>query len=64
MGFRTVAFPLAVWALAAGWMVVGWLLAAAAVVLPSVAVAFANNVDRRRQRGPRPERPTRALPWS
>ncbi len=45
MGFRTVAFPLAVWALVSGWQVVGWILAGAAVVLPSIAVMIANAVD-------------------
>jgi Protein of unknown function (DUF3099) len=61
MGFRTVAFPLGVWALVSGWSVIGWVLAAAAVFLPSIAVMFANAVDRRRSTS-RPVSPTRALP--
>jgi peptidoglycan/LPS O-acetylase OafA/YrhL len=61
MGVRTVSFPLAVWALMSGWVVVGWILAAAAVLLPSVAVMLANAVDQRRRAAP-PRRPTRALP--
>lgn len=61
MGFRTLAFPLGVWALASGWTVVGWILAVAAVVLPSIAVMFANAVDRRRSTS-RPQSPVRALP--
>jgi len=61
MGFRTVAFPLGVWALASGWLVVGWALAIAALLLPSIAVMLANAVDRRRAPGS-PQNPTRALP--
>lgn len=48
MSIRTVSFPLAVWAFMSGWIVVGWLLAAAAILLPSFAVMAANTVDERR----------------
>lgn len=61
MGVRTVSFPLAVWALVSGWTVLGWILAAAALLLPSVAVMLANAVDQRRSVGA-PLRPSRALP--
>ena len=43
MGIRTGCFILAVVALAVlQWMVVGWLLVSAAVVLPYIAVVVAN----------------------
>lgn len=43
MGIRTGCFILAVVALAVlQWMVVGWLLVSAAVVLPYIAVVLAN----------------------
>jgi hypothetical protein len=61
MAVRTVCFPLAVWALVSGWVVVGWTLGLAAVVLPSLAVMLANAVDQRRRPG-RPLSPLRALP--
>lgn len=62
MGFRTVSFPLAVFALLHGWLVVGWILAIAAIVLPSIAVTLANAVDHRRGNASGPVSPTRALP--
>jgi len=61
MAFRTVAFPLGIWAIVSGWTVVGWILAVCAVVLPSIAVMFANAVDRRRSTT-RPVSPVRSLP--
>lgn len=61
MGFRTAAFPLAVWALVNGWTVAGWLLAVAAVGLPPIAVTLANTVDHRRGTD-QPVSPVRALP--
>ena len=43
MGVRTVSFILAVVALAVlHWTIVGWMLVAAAVVLPYIAVVVAN----------------------
>lgn len=62
MGFRTVAFPLAVWAIVSEWYVVGSLLVVAAAVLPSVAVMLANAVDRRASvTGPAPRSPVQGL---
>lgn len=61
MGFRTAAFPLAVWALVSGWTVAGWVLAVAAVGLPPIAVTLANTVDHRRNTD-QPVSPIRALP--
>lgn len=63
MGIRTVCFPLAVWALVSGWILLGWVLGLVAVVMPSLAVMLANAVDQRRQPG-EPESPVRALPPS
>lgn len=48
MSIRIVSFPLAVWALLSGQIVLGSVLAAAAVFIPSFAVMLANNVDHRR----------------
>lgn len=62
MGFRTVCFPLAVWALVSGWTVVGWTLGVVAVVMPSVAVMLANAVDQRRRPAGTVQSPVRALP--
>ncbi|MGC5585702.1 DUF3099 domain-containing protein [Ornithinimicrobium sp. W1665] len=62
MGIRTASFPLAVWAIVSEWYLVGSLLVAAAVVLPSVAVMVANAVDRRTSvTGPAPLSPVRGL---
>lgn len=48
MVVRTISFPLAVWAFLSGWVIVGWILMLAAVVLPAIAVGIANTVDERR----------------
>jgi Protein of unknown function (DUF3099) len=48
MSIRIVSFPLAVWALLSGYIVLGSVLATAAVLIPSFAVMLANNVDRRK----------------
>lgn len=62
MGIRTASFPLAVWAILSEWYLVGSLLVAAAVVLPSVAVMVANAVDRRTTvTGPAPRSPVQGL---
>ncbi|HSP60193.1 MAG TPA: DUF3099 domain-containing protein [Ornithinimicrobium sp.] len=62
MGVRTASFPLAVWAIVSEWYLVGSLLVAAAVVLPSVAVMVANAVDRRATvTGPAPASPVQGL---
>lgn len=62
MGIRTASFPLAVWAIVSEWYLVGSLLVAAAVVLPSVAVMIANAVDRRTSvTGPAPQSPVQGL---
>lgn len=61
MGFRIVAFPLAVWALMSGWMVTGWILAGIAIVAPSIAVGLANNVDHRTSQDALPLVPRPAL---
>jgi len=47
MGVRVASFPLAVWALMTGHIIIGSVLATAAVLLPSFAVMLANNVDQR-----------------
>lgn len=61
MSFRVIAFPLSVWALVSGHLVVGSVLAAAAILIPSFAVLVANNVDHRQ--APRALRsPVRQLP--
>lgn len=62
MAIRTVCFPLAVWALVSGWMLVGWTLGIVAVVMPSLAVMLANAVDRRRRPAGEVQSPVRALP--
>lgn len=62
MAFRTVSFPLAVWALLSGWLIPGLILAAAATFLPQVAVTIANAVDHRTTGGGTVVSPTRALP--
>lgn len=61
MGFRIVAFPLAIWALMSGWTITGWILAGVAILAPSVAVGLANNVDHRQQAGRLPPPPRPAL---
>ncbi|UJH71049.1 DUF3099 domain-containing protein [Ornithinimicrobium sp. INDO-MA30-4] len=61
MSFRVAAFPLSVWALMSGQLVIGIILAMAAIFIPSVAVMTANNVDHR-QASNGPVSPTRALP--
>jgi hypothetical protein len=48
MGIRTVAFPLAVWAVVSGATTLGWVLFGLAALIPSVAVMAANAVDQRR----------------
>lgn len=62
MAIRTAAFPLAVWALLSGWIVVGVLLALAATFLPQVAVMLANAVDHRTAPASTLTSPTRMLP--
>ncbi len=62
MAIRTVSFPLAVWALLSGWLVVGLVLAAAATFLPQIAVMIANAVDNRTAPAGTITSPTRALP--
>lgn len=62
MAVRTVSFPLAVWALMSGWVVVGVILAAAATFLPQIAVTIANVVDNRTTGTGTVVSPTRALP--
>lgn len=62
MSIRTLSFPLAVWALLSGWIVVGLLLALAATFLPQVAVMLANAVDHRSGPVGAVASPTRALP--
>lgn len=47
MGFRIVAFPISVWLLLNDLVVVGIILGLAAIIIPSIAVALANNVDHR-----------------
>lgn len=47
MGFRIVGFPVSVWLLLNGFVVLGAALAVAATVVPSIAVVIANAVDRR-----------------
>ncbi len=63
MSIRIASFPLAVWALMTGHIIIGSVLAAAAILLPSFAVLLANNVDHRNS-GSGPVSPTRALPPS
>lgn len=62
MAFRTVSFPLAVWALLSGWIVVGVFFALAATILPQIAVMLANAVDRRTAPDDSMLSPIRALP--
>ncbi|USQ74896.1 DUF3099 domain-containing protein [Ornithinimicrobium cryptoxanthini] len=62
MLIRTISFPLAVWALLSGWLVVGLIFAAAAIFLPQIAVTIANAVDRRTVPDAAPVSPIRALP--
>lgn len=62
MVIRTISFPLAVWAFMAGWVVVGFVFAAAATFLPQVAVMMANAVDRRTTPAGTVTSPQRALP--
>lgn len=61
MSLRIAAFPLSVWALLTGHIVIGSLLAVAAVLIPSFAVMLANNVDHRGS-VQAPRSPVRALP--
>jgi len=63
MSVRIVSFPLAVWALMSGQIVIGSVLAAAAILLPSFAVMLANNVDQRHSSNG-PVSPVRMLPPS
>ncbi|MGB7448258.1 MAG: DUF3099 domain-containing protein [Ornithinimicrobium sp.] len=63
MSVRIASFPLAVWALMTGHIVIGSMLAAAAILLPSFAVMMANNVDQR-QATSGPVSPVRMLPPS
>ncbi len=62
MAIRTLSFPLAVWALLSGWIVVGVLLALAATFLPQVAVMIANAVDHRTAPAGSLTSPTLSLP--
>lgn len=61
MSIRIASFPLSVWALMSGYIVIGCILAAAAILLPSFAVMLANNPDQRRGNAG-PISPVRALP--
>lgn len=61
MSIRIASFPLAVWALSTGHIVIGSILAGAAILLPSFAVMLANNVDQR-QSDSMLTSPVRALP--
>lgn len=61
MGFRLVAFPVSVWMLMNDMVIVGLVLAVVAVVIPSLAVVLANNVDRRGTSS-RPQRVTSPAP--
>lgn len=61
MSIRIASFPLSVWALMTGHIVIGSILAAAAILLPSFAVMLANNPDQRHS-GTGPVSPVRALP--
>lgn len=61
MGIRVACFPLSVWALLNGYIIIGSILAAAAVLLPGVAMMTANNKDTRRSTNV-PVSPVRALP--
>jgi hypothetical protein len=63
MSVRIASFPLAVWALMTGHIILGSMLAAAAILLPSFAVMLANNVDQR-QASTGPVSPVRMLPPS
>lgn len=47
MGVRIVGFPVSVWLLLNGYVVVGAALAVVATVVPSIAVVVANAVDHR-----------------
>lgn len=62
MGLRTVSFPIAIWAFVTDHLVIGWIFVTAAVLIPSVAVAVANAVDRRgTSTQPPPPSPVRGL---
>lgn len=61
MSIRIISFPLAVWALLSGQVVLGSVLAAAAILIPTFAVMLANNVDHRRG-AQVPRSPVRQLP--
>ena len=47
MAVRTLSFPVAIWAFLNDHLVIGWVFVVLAVLIPSVAVAVANAVDRR-----------------
>ncbi|MGB5953127.1 MAG: DUF3099 domain-containing protein [Ornithinimicrobium sp.] len=61
MGIRVACFPLSVWALMSGYIIIGSLLAGAAIILPGFAMMLANNKDTRRSTST-PVSPVRALP--
>ena len=62
MGLRTVSFPIAIWAFVTDHLVIGWIFVTAAVLIPSVAVAVANAVDRRStSTSPPPSSPVQGL---
>ncbi len=61
MSIRIASFPLSVWALLSGHIVIGCILATAAILLPSFAVMIANNPDQRHG-SVGPVSPVRALP--
>lgn len=61
MSIRIASFPLAVWALMSGHIIIGSIFTAAAVLLPSFAVMLANNRDTR-STSTGPVSPVRALP--
>ncbi|CAN5359212.1 hypothetical protein BH23ACT6_BH23ACT6_01370 [soil metagenome] len=61
MGIRVACFPLSVWALMSGYIIIGSILAGAAVLLPGFAMLFANNKDTRASSAV-PTSPVRALP--
>ncbi len=61
MSIRLICFPIAVWALLSGHILLGSVLAAAAILIPSFAVMLANNVDRRGG-AQVPRSPARQLP--
>jgi hypothetical protein len=57
-----VSFPIAIWAFVTDHLVIGWIFVTAAVLIPSVAVAVANAVDRRStSTSPPPSSPVQGL---